>query len=189
MEKILVSREITLDLSNPDSLRQIEQLKADGFAVYRKEVAEDNRAAKSPPKRPSKADVQSAVSAIRDRHGLSFNGIGALVGLRGGTVAALAKGIAGASPKTWKRIRSLRKRSDSLPPRCPELIAEAAGAARARSLAGPARERRFSDEKRLQIAILRCDERLPYATVAKRAGVSIATVHRVVREFTQKKEA
>ena len=193
METLVVSREVHLDLSKPGAVEKVKLWQQIGWSVCRKDGSEVLANRRSQP--VSRNDITEAISAIRNRHGLSFAGIGALVGVSDATAVNWSNGKCGISPEAWRRVLALRKKSDSLPPKSDVLIAEARGAVTARRLVKRGRPDNVecvavTEDKKLEIAILRCDEGLSFAEIAKRIGVSSATVHRVCREFSlEKKEA
>jgi|688.fasta_scaffold00210_76 transposase len=192
METIVVSREIKFDRkSQPEVLRDLERLKEAGFSVFRKEEQQAPVAeVKAKPKTDEANDIRRVVESIRERHGISLDRIGALVGVTGGAVANWASGRRSASAESWRLLSRLKRRSDSLPPRSETLIAEASGALKGRRLVKGRgwQHRRTSEDDRLQMAILRFDEGVGIEEIAEKFSVSAGTVYRVIRDFETKKE-
>lgn len=195
---VFVAREIKFDRkSQPEVLADIERLKAAGFSVF---FGESEARAPEPvkPPEPVKAagptaeDVRRVVESIRDRHGVGFGGIGALVGVSSGSVLHWLAGRNGISRAAWDRLTRLKRRSDRLAPQDEGLLAEAKGAVRGRrlckvvgkSVAAPkGKNVRIGDDVRLQVAIARLEEGRSFSSIAERFGISDNTARYIVREF------
>jgi transcriptional regulator with XRE-family HTH domain len=199
LETVLVSRSVTFDPSvQAEVLKDLERFSALGFSVYRQvgEIvtipeARGDEPEPEPRREARLAEATAAIRDIREKHGLSYHGIGALIGCSGGTVAnwqrksteGISTALHGRLMDLWRKSGRIAKGSTQLR----DLAKGASAGVRLRErVVGKSRRRaeNLTDDKRLEIATLREGGKTLRET-AELAGVSKTTVMRVCKELSK----
>lgn len=189
-----VSRTFSVDPSNPQVLEELRLLAARGFEVLGPlDLTPVKAVAVEPEPKPEPADPRERVAEILEelkaRSNMKGSLVAAMLGVDPSAVYGWRAGSREIPPARLDQLEKLLQRSRSLPEGSTTLSDEATGAAAAAKqflLAGKRRPKvavnRLSDDKRLEVAVLR-EGGATLAEIARKAGVSLSTVHRVLCEF------
>lgn len=177
MSKCVLVRDFSpAETVSPEVSKHVEALKGLGFTVL---WGHDKPALRRVSEVPSRDVVAGIVASLTDDRGLSLSGIASLVGSCKNTVLRWKSKAGDISPESWKRLKRLSKRADSVSES--ELKAEARGASRSRSLSRIRNARTLTPDDRLEIAARR-ERGDTSSLLANEYGVTPARICQIVNE-------
>lgn len=177
MSKCVLVRDFSpAEAVSPEVSKHVEALKSLGFSVL---WGHDKPALRRVSDVPSRDVVAGVVAALTDERGLSLSGVASLVGSCKNTVLRWKSKAGDISPESWKRLKRLSKRAQSVSEA--ELKAEARGAAASRKLGRLRTARTLTQDDRLEIATKR-ERGDTMASLAIEYGVTPARIWQIVNE-------